>query len=552
MKKRLLNIVSLLLLLAATASDQATAYSTPPSWNPMSMPGVTYNPATNMLKANPANNTTPGYYMLWTNTLASNGNPAPDIANFDPLAVWAVLNNTAFSRKIGWYDPNEGIAGQAILDQVRSVYGAGANIWIDCLSKSAGLNTYLAVGFFGVNADGSLTVDYANPTGVPYSPIFGTAGSSTKWLWDGVMDHNTNAVPFSYLTAPNQPFSADYRLYIGDAAGNELLVDKNGTPVASAATTTTWSWTGPPFVFTSQAGVAISTLVESDVFTATNPPDIPSFTTSDISISGGEYAISTDNGATWGSWTSAPGTIAKTNKVKVRQTSATSPGTTTTATLAIPAVIGPGTFSVTTVAADTTPDPFTFTPLIGAALNTITESAPVTVTGINNPAPISVSAGAYYAISGNNGASWGSWTSGSGTVSPNDQVKLQVVSATTPATETLATLTIGGVSGSFNVTTLAPDPAWPVRMGGFDLPSLAYAYSIAPFDAVIMIKDGILTTESSFSADRNITVTLWGGYNAGFSKIIGTTIIQGVSNVLTVKQGKVIVDKVYIRSTVPL
>ncbi len=81
-----------------------------------------------------------------------------------------------------------------------------------------------------------LTVDHANPTGVPYSPIFGTPGSSTKWQWDGVMDHNTYSVPFSYLNMPNQPFSATYRLYIGDAAGNELLVDKNGTPVSSAAT----------------------------------------------------------------------------------------------------------------------------------------------------------------------------------------------------------------------------------------------------------------------------------------------------------------------------
>ena len=106
--------------------------------------------------------------------------------------------------------------------------------------------------------------------GNTYPLIFGTAGSSTKWKWDGMMDHNTNAVPFSFLTKPNQFFSAYYKIYVGDAAGNELRVDKNGTPVASAAIDTTWGWQGPAFVFTSQTGVAVSTLVESDVYTHTD------------------------------------------------------------------------------------------------------------------------------------------------------------------------------------------------------------------------------------------------------------------------------------------
>jgi len=451
MKKRILTILPLLLVLTMAVFPKASAaFSIPPSWNPMTMPGVTYNSASNLLAANPV--AVPGYGVLGTNTKSSGyvGNPAPGIASFDPTTVWSVLNNTAFSRWIGWSDPNEGdTTGLAILDRVRSVYGPDANIWIDCLTKSAGLNTYLAVGSFGVNSDSTLILDYANPTGIPYSPIFGTPGSSTKWLWDGVMDHNTNAVPFSYLTGPNQPFSATYRLYIGDTAGSELLTDKNGTPVSSAATTTTWNWRGPAFVFTSQSGVPSGTEVESDAYTATG---IAAPGTSAISIDTGEYALSTDGGASWGAWTSAAGTIANTNKVKIRQTSAAGHGVTSLATLAIPGVPGTGQFRVT--------------------------------------------------------------------------------------------------------TTSVPDPAWPVKIrDGYDQPSLAFAYTIAPDmaepnHAVIMIRDAEI--ESSFLADRNITVTLAGGYNTDFTAVSGVTTLMGTANVMIVRQGKVTVDNLFIKSTTPL
>jgi hypothetical protein len=72
---------------------------------------------------------------------------------------------------------------------------------------------------------------------------------------------------------------------------------------------------------------------------------------------------------------------------------------------------------------------------------------------------------------------------------------------------------------------------------------------VEPNNAVIMIKDGILPNETSFSADRNIAVTLRGGYNTDFSSTNGVTVIQGSSNVVTVKQGKIIADKISLRST---
>ena len=453
MKTKTLTAVTLMFMVIAMASGRTEAYSPPVSWLPMSMPSVTYNPSpTNKIavQSKPS-------VLLGTNVNPTTSQPGPGIGSFDPAQVWNVLNETAFSRTMGWNDPGYDLvlppdnSPSSILYAIHNVYGTGSGIWIESTGKSLGLDTYLAVGMWGVNANSTQAVDYANPSGVPYSGIFGTNGSSAKWHWDGYMDHNTYTVPFSYLNMPNQPFSATYRLYIGDAAGNELLVDKNGTPVSSAATTTTWNWVGPAFVFTSQNGAATGTVAVSDVFTASISTSTPWFGSSAISITGGEYSISTDSGATWNAWTSLSGTIANTNKVMVRQTSAVGHGVTTTATLAIPGVPGPGTFRVT--------------------------------------------------------------------------------------------------------TTTVPDPTWPAKIqDGFDQPSLAYAYSIAPDmvepnHAVIMIKDGILANESSFSADRNTTVTLRGGYDPTFTTPSGVTTIQGASNVLTIKQGRLIVDKVYVRST---
>jgi hypothetical protein len=432
------NALALMVVAIVVGGGRADAYSTPPSWQPMSMPQVTYDPATNKLSVQ-----TKPVVLLGTNTYASGSGGAPGIAVFEPTQVWGLLNGSAFSRKLGWYDPNE-MTASAIIPTVQSVYGPGAGVWIESVSASPCLESYLAVGLYGVNDDNSQIVDYENPSGVPYSPIFATAGSSARWQWDGLMDHNVYAVPFACLSSPNQPFSATYRLYIGDGTGNELMVDKDGNPVSSAATTTLWQWQGPVFVFTSQTGASPGVTVESDAYTATGIAD-PG--TSDIAITAGEYAISHDGGASWSTWTATPGVIENVDRVKVRQTTAAGHGVTTTTTLAIPGVPGPGEFRVT--------------------------------------------------------------------------------------------------------TTTVPDPTWPVKIkDGFDQPSLTYAYSIAhdisePDNAVIMIREGTLA--ETFVADREITVTLAGGYSADFSSSTGVTVIQGDGNVMTIKLGGLIIDNISIR-----
>ena len=93
-----------------------------------------------------------------------------------------------------------------------------------------------------------------------------------------------------------------------------------------------------------------------------------------------------------------------------------------------------------------TPTPFTFDPPTGVTFNGPVRSNPITVSGIVNPATISVTNGAY-SING------GAYSSTTGTVQTGDVVILQVTTAGSAATQSCASLDIGGVTRQFCATT---------------------------------------------------------------------------------------------------
>jgi hypothetical protein len=192
-----------------------------------------------------------------------------------------------------------------------------------------------------------------------------------------------------------------------------------------------------PFAFTGQTGIAPNTVVTSNTITVSG---INASTS--ISVTGGKYSR---NG---GVFTSASGSVNNGDTVRVQQTSSSSYSTTTNTVLTIGGI--QDTFSVTTQAAnaDTTPDAFSFTAQTGVALNTAVTSNAATITGINAPAPVSVSGG-IYSING------GAFTSAAGSINNGDSVRVQLTSSSQYSTQTTATLTIGGVQGVFQVTTLA-------------------------------------------------------------------------------------------------
>jgi hypothetical protein len=103
---------------------------------------------------------------------------------------------------------------------------------------------------------------------------------------------------------------------------------------------------------------------------------------------------------------------------------------------------------VTTAAEpDTTPNDFDFGSAVVVALSTLTESAPITVSGINTASPISVTNGEYQIDSGG-------WTTIQDTVSNGQTVKVRHTSSAAYATTTFTNLTIGGFTDAFGTTTI--------------------------------------------------------------------------------------------------
>lgn len=98
---------------------------------------------------------------------------------------------------------------------------------------------------------------------------------------------------------------------------------------------------------------------------------------------------------------------------------------------------------------DTTPDAFSFTDQSGVALSSTITSAPITVTGIDAAAAITVTGGTYD-INGS-----GTFVSTEGTVINGDTVRARGTSSGSYLTAVNVAVTIGSVSDTFTITTLA-------------------------------------------------------------------------------------------------
>lgn len=99
-------------------------------------------------------------------------------------------------------------------------------------------------------------------------------------------------------------------------------------------------------------------------------------------------------------------------------------------------------------AVDTTPNAYGVPNVTGAALSTLYVSDPVTITGINAPASVSITGGEYRV----NG---GAWTSGAGTVNNNDVFQRRGTSSGSYSTAANVVSNIGGVSNTWTITTAA-------------------------------------------------------------------------------------------------
>lgn len=99
---------------------------------------------------------------------------------------------------------------------------------------------------------------------------------------------------------------------------------------------------------------------------------------------------------------------------------------------------------------DTTPDAFSFTALTDVAFASSNESESVTIIDISTDVDVSISGGEY-SIDG------GAFTSAAGTLTEGQTLTIAVTADSEFSTTSTATITVGDVSASFSVTTLAQD-----------------------------------------------------------------------------------------------
>lgn len=191
-----------------------------------------------------------------------------------------------------------------------------------------------------------------------------------------------------------------------------------------------------------------------------------------ISVSWGQYSI---NG--W-DFTSSSGQITNNSELRLKRLSSGSWRTSVQMTVNVWSISRD--FIIQTWDGDSTPDTFSFVDESDANLSSQYVSTSITVTGTNAPAEISIVDGQYRI-----GAT-GDFTADPGVVNTGDEVTVKLVSSNQPNTTSSATLTIGGVSDSYDVTTkdvsTSTDegpavPESPVFVGGRYNGLIAYGQS---------------------------------------------------------------------------
>jgi len=120
----------------------------------------------------------------------------------------------------------------------------------------------------------------------------------------------------------------------------------------------------------------------------------------------------------------------------------------------------------TTTALDTTPDAFSFTAVTGATLSSPVISSPTTLTGMTNgvSVPVSVTGGNLYWKTNSTDASWTTvFSSGNATTSATGTLYVELGGAASGSNSTKVTVTgtVGGVSGTFDITTVAAPAVVP-------------------------------------------------------------------------------------------
>jgi len=382
----------------------------------------------------------------------------------------------------------------AVIDPVRKKFVMiGANqAWIYDIGAGS---TYTRQALVTTGGDAIISSGYP---GLAYDP-----NTDRIVAWNGgdtVYSLNLDTkvwTPMTFAGGPGaaQMFGTFKRWSYSPASGVYVLVnsmDQNVYTLRLGATSITTDTTPDAFAFAAQSGVPLSATVTSAPATITGIN-----AAAPITVSGGSYSI---NG---GGFTTAAGTVTNGNTVAVQLTSAGTSGAQSCANVTIGGVSAQ--FCATTLSGtpDTTPDAFSFSPQTGVATGATVTSNVVTVSGINAPAPISVTGGSY-SVNG------GGYTTAGGTVSNGAAVTVRVSAPSTAGAQACATLAIGGVSAQFCVTTQSSSGAGGgTSIGGTTGVTLSspVTQTLAPFTIGLAFKKGdIAGTPALNIPDQQVVV----------------------------------------------
>jgi hypothetical protein len=283
------------------------------------------------------------------------------------------------------------------------------------------------------------------------------------------------------------------------------------------------------FVVPPVTGAALGVDVSSAAFTVSGIT-----APAPISVIGGKYQIDS------APFTSTSGTVSAGQTVKVSVFSSNGFGTTKTASITVGGITAQ--FSVTTLAVDTTPDAFSFTPVTDSNPAAPNKSNSITITGINSSAPVSI-VGGLYAIDG------GAFTSAAGTIGNGQNIQVLQPAIAKFLTSDETTLTIGGVSGKFVVTTRAADQTpdafsfTPVTNAEPNAVIASAAVTITGIDSSAAVTitggqysiNGAALTNQAATITNGQTISVTGAASSSFLTATNTVLtIGGVSATFTI------------------
>lgn len=351
-----------------------------------------------------------------------------------------------------------------------------------------GIGNFVGYPAAGFNYTYSVSVHRGQGNYNTYSSYWGTTTTSISnnsggWLSSSIT--NSSAGNFNLTATANST---------GSARTATVTYTTNTTFGASHTMTFTvnqLALDGVPdqFTFTDLTNESLSSLA----YASATITGIATTVTASYSGDTGGFRIGNS-----GSYTTADKTLTNNQVVQVQLSTSASHGTSTNATITIGGVSD--TFTATTIAADTTPNSFTFTDQPAAAANTLVYSNIITIAGINTSVTAS--------ISGNSAemqVNSGSYTSSNQTISVGDTIRLRMTSSATAGATVNTTLTVGGTSDTWSVTTTTATLLWSVglALGSFS----AFGFLSQGFSTYIGGGHG---TATDTSCDLYNGSTTWG------------------------------------------